>query len=180
MLAVEPRARSARSARWVGVSDQTSARRYRKLGDRSPWDIGLVRGRSPAGSMAGAAETTPGGANAIATRCAAARYPWVRLYSGGTEWWLLQRAARSATRSSCADCGQPRCPGLRVRRPAGLQPGDLASVYNALTPAQLASWLAATISTAGMFACSRATNMLAELARDGGQASRHLPRRLTA
>jgi DNA-binding Lrp family transcriptional regulator len=88
VLAIRPRASFREIADVVGVSDQTAARRYRRLGEtaglrvlglvdaaRAGWVDWLVR-----------LQTTPGSANAIAS--ALARRPdtaWVRMLSGGTE-----------------------------------------------------------------------------------------------
>lgn len=88
VMLLEPRASFHAIAEVVGVSDQTVARRYRRLqavagfrvlglvnGPRAGWADWLVR-----------LQTTPGSANSIAD--ALARRPdtrWVRLFSGGTE-----------------------------------------------------------------------------------------------
>ncbi|MGC1752462.1 MAG: Lrp/AsnC family transcriptional regulator, partial [Trebonia sp.] len=87
-LTVAPRAPFRLLAEIIGVSDQTIARRYRRLaetaglrvyglidGERAGWVDWIVR-----------LQATPGSAQPIAA--ALARRPdtrWVRLYSGGTE-----------------------------------------------------------------------------------------------
>jgi DNA-binding Lrp family transcriptional regulator len=88
ILAIEPRASFRTIADVTGISDQTAARRYRKLCD----DAGLRVLAVPDGSRLGwtdwfiRLQTTPGGADSIAE--ALARRPdtrWVHLASGGTE-----------------------------------------------------------------------------------------------
>ena len=93
-LAIEPRASFRTLAAVTGVSDQTAARRYRRLtesaglrvlaavnGSKTGWVDWLVR-----------LQVTPGSADTIAD--ALARRPdtrWVRLDSGGAEiLWVLQ------------------------------------------------------------------------------------------
>src|SRR5579862_5760415 len=88
ILAIEPRASFRTVAAVIGTSDQTAARRYRRLeegaglrvlgvidGSRLGWTDWFLR-----------LQTTPGGADSIAE--ALARRPdtrWVHLASGGTE-----------------------------------------------------------------------------------------------
>src|SRR5690242_3459581 len=88
ILAIEPRASFRTIADVTGISDQTAARRYRKLCE----DAGLRVLAVPDGSRLGwtdwfiRLQTTPGGADSIAE--ALARRPdtrWVHLASGGTE-----------------------------------------------------------------------------------------------
>jgi DNA-binding Lrp family transcriptional regulator len=88
ILAIEPRASFRTIAAVTGISDQTAARRYRRLEDSA----GLRVLGVPDGSRLGwtdwflRLQTTPGGADSIAE--ALARRPdtrWVRLASGGTE-----------------------------------------------------------------------------------------------
>jgi DNA-binding Lrp family transcriptional regulator len=88
LLTIEPRASFRTVADVVGVSDQTAARRYRRLSESAGLRVlGVVNG-----SRAGWADwfvrlqTTPGSASSVAT--ALARRPdtrWVHLASGGTE-----------------------------------------------------------------------------------------------
>ena len=88
ILTIEPRASFRTVADVAGISDQTAARRYRRLAESA----GLRVLGVPDGSRLGwtdwflRLQTTPGGANAIAE--ALARRPdtrWVHLASGGTE-----------------------------------------------------------------------------------------------
>jgi len=88
ILAIEPRASFRTIAAVTGISDQTAARRYRRLATSAGLRVLAV----PDGSRLGWTEwflrlqTTPGGADSIAE--ALARRPdtrWVHLASGGTE-----------------------------------------------------------------------------------------------
>ena len=88
LLTVEPRASFRTIAEVAGISDQTAARRYRRLAESA----GLRVLGIPDGSRLGwvnwfvRLQTTPGGADSIAA--ALARRPdtqWVHLASGGTE-----------------------------------------------------------------------------------------------
>ncbi len=88
ILTVEPRASFRTIAEVVGISDQTAARRYRRLAESA----GLRVLGIPDGSRLGwvnwfvRLQATPGGADSIAA--ALARRPdtqWVHLASGGTE-----------------------------------------------------------------------------------------------
>ena len=88
ILAIEPRASFRTIAAVTGISDQTAARRYRRLAEAA----GLRVLGVPDASRLGWTEwflrlqTTPGGADSIAE--ALARLPdtrWVHLASGGTE-----------------------------------------------------------------------------------------------
>src|SRR6202034_1050752 len=88
ILTIEPRASFRTIAALIGTSDQTAARRYRRLEESA----GLRVLGVPDGSRLGwtdwflRLQTTPGGADSIAE--ALARRPdtrWVHLASGGTE-----------------------------------------------------------------------------------------------
>ena len=88
ILAIEPRASFRAIAAVTGISDQTAARRYRRMEESA----GLRVLGVPDGSRLGWTEwflrlqTTPGGADSIAD--ALAHRPdtrWVHLASGGTE-----------------------------------------------------------------------------------------------
>ena len=88
ILTIEPRASFRTIAAVTGISDQTAARRYRRLSETA----GLRVLGAVDGSLLGWVEwfvrlqTTPGGADSIAE--ALARRPdtrWVHLASGGTE-----------------------------------------------------------------------------------------------
>ena len=88
ILTVEPRASFRTVAEVAGISDQTAARRYRRLSETAGLRVlGAVNG-SPLGWVDWFVrlQTTPGSADSIAE--ALARRPdtrWVRLASGGTE-----------------------------------------------------------------------------------------------
>ena len=88
ILTIEPRASFRTVADVAGISDQTAARRYRRMAESA----GLRVLGVPDGSRLGwtdwflRLQTTPGGADSIAE--ALARRPdtrWVHLASGGTE-----------------------------------------------------------------------------------------------
>jgi DNA-binding Lrp family transcriptional regulator len=88
ILTLQPRASFRAIAEVTGISDQTAARRYRRLSENAGLRVlGVING-----AQLGRVEwflrlqTTPGGADSIAE--ALARRPdtkWVRLASGGTE-----------------------------------------------------------------------------------------------
>ena len=94
LLTIEPRASFRTVAVVTGISDQTAARRYRRLCEAAELRVlGVIDG-----SRLGWAEwfvrlqTTPGSADSIAD--ALARRPdtrWVRLASGGTEISCMMR-----------------------------------------------------------------------------------------
>jgi DNA-binding Lrp family transcriptional regulator len=110
VLAVDPRASFRTIAEVVGVSDQTAARRYRRLrevaalrviglvsGDRAGWTDWVVR-----------VQTTPGSASAIADWLA--RRPdtrWIRMYAGGTEIVCVLQARTSEQRDALFLRGLP-------------------------------------------------------------------------
>ena len=88
ILSVEPRASFRTVADVAGISDQTAARRYRRLAESA----GLRVLGVPDGSRLGwtdwflRLQTTPGGANSIAEALARrSDTRWVHLASGGTE-----------------------------------------------------------------------------------------------
>jgi DNA-binding Lrp family transcriptional regulator len=88
VLTVEPRASFRTIAEVTGISDQTAARRYRKLAEAAGLRVlGVVDGaRMGWVEWFVRLQTTPGGADSIAE--ALARRPdtkWVNLASGGTE-----------------------------------------------------------------------------------------------
>ncbi|HEX6520596.1 MAG TPA: AsnC family transcriptional regulator [Streptosporangiaceae bacterium] len=110
VLLLEPRASFRLIADVVGVSDQTAARRYRRLREsaglrvlgvvqaqRAGWVDWMVR-----------LQTTPGSANGIAE--ALARRPdtrWIRLCSGGTEIACVLQARTAEQRNSLFLRGLP-------------------------------------------------------------------------
>lgn len=144
-LAVEPRASFRTIGEVVGVSDQTAARRYRKLRESVGLGIyGLVRG-----PLAGwvdwlvRLQTTPGGANAIADALARrSDTRWVRLYSGGTEVVCVLQARSAEQRDALFLHGLPG--SRRVVQVAAhatlhiFSPVVWAGMFNALSAAQLA------------------------------------------
>ena len=88
VLTIEPRASFRTIAEVTGISDQTAARRYRKLSESAGLRVlGVVNGaRMGWVEWFVRLQTTPGGADSIAE--ALARRPdtkWVNLASGGTE-----------------------------------------------------------------------------------------------
>jgi DNA-binding Lrp family transcriptional regulator len=144
-LAIEPRASFRTLAAVTGVSDQTAARRYRRLTEsaglrvlaavdaaKTGWADWLVR-----------LQVTPGSADTIAD--ALARRPdtrWVRLVSGGAEIvWVLQ--ARSPQQRNALFL--KGLPGSRrvaqISAQSLLQvfsPASWSGITNALSAAQLA------------------------------------------
>jgi DNA-binding Lrp family transcriptional regulator len=110
VIEVEPRASFRTIADVVGISDQTAARRYRRLrevaglrvvglvdGVRAGWTDWLIR-----------LQTTPGSASALADSLA--RRPdtrWVRLYAGGTEIVCVLQARSSEQRDALFLRGLP-------------------------------------------------------------------------
>jgi DNA-binding Lrp family transcriptional regulator len=175
-LTIEPRASFRTLAAVTGVSDQTAARRYRKLtesaglrvlaevdGPRAGWTDWLVR-----------LQVTPGSADTIAD--ALARRPdtrWVRLVSGGAEIvWVLQ-ARTTEQRNALFLKGLPSSRRVvQISAHSILQvfsPPAWSGAANALSAAQLA-WLAATRAAAepdGPVSLQPEDEpLLAELARD--------------
>ena len=145
ILTVEPRASFRTVADVAGVSDQTAARRYRRLSDmaglrvlgavdgsRLGWVDWLVR-----------LQTTPGSADSIAE--ALARRPdtrWVRLASGGTEIVCTLQARTAEQRDALFLRGLPG--SRRVVQISAhsilhnFNPGPWQGVSQALSAAQLA------------------------------------------
>src|SRR6202451_1677464 len=110
MLTIEPRASFRTIAEVAGISDQTAARRYRRLAESA----GLRVPGVPDGSRLGwvdwhlRLQTTPGGADAIAE--ALARRPdtkWVHLASGGTEIIFVVQARTPEQRDALFLRGLP-------------------------------------------------------------------------
>ncbi len=181
MLTIEPRASFRTMAEVTGISDQTAARRYRRLSESA----GLRVLGVPDGSRLGwvdwfvRLQTTPGGADSIAE--ALARRPdtrWVHLASGGTEIICMLEARTPEQRDALFLRGLPgsrrvvqisahsilhdftpgpwrACRPRAVRRPAGhaeLPGGRHASLDHARSAAAL---------------LPEDEPLLAELARDG-------------
>jgi DNA-binding Lrp family transcriptional regulator len=109
-LTVEPRAPFRTLGEVLGVSDQTAARRYRRLIEHAGLCIhGLVNGpRAGWADWLVRLHTTPGSADAIAD--ALARRPdtrWVRLFSGGTEVVCVLQARTPEQRNALFLRGLP-------------------------------------------------------------------------
>jgi len=144
ILSIEPRASFRTIAEVTGISDQTAARRYRKLCE----DAGLRVLGVPDGSRLGwtdwfvRLQTTPGGADSIAE--ALARRPdtrWVHLASGGTEIICTLQARTEEQRDALFLRGLPgsrRVVQISAHSILHLfNPGPWREATRALSPAQL-------------------------------------------
>ena len=144
ILAIEPRASFRTIAAVTGISDQTAARRYRRLAESAGLRVLAV----PDGSRLGWTEwflrlqTTPGGADSIAE--ALARRPdtrWVHLASGGTEIICTLVARSEEQRDALLLRGLPG--SRRVVQISAhsilhdFAPGPWREATRALSPAQL-------------------------------------------
>ena len=144
ILAIEPRASFRTIADVTGISDQTAARRYRRLCE----DAGLRVLAVPDGSRLGwtdwfiRLQTTPGGADSIAE--ALARRPdtrWVHLASGGTEIICTLQARTEEQRDALFLQGLPG--SRRVVQISAhsilhnFNPGPWREATRALSPGQL-------------------------------------------
>jgi len=144
ILAIEPRASFRTIADVTGISDQTAARRFRKLCE----DAGLRVLAVPDGSRLGwtdwfiRLQTTPGGADSIAE--ALARRPdtrWVHLASGGTEIICTLQARTEEQRDALFLHGLPG--SRRVTQISAhsilhnFNPGPWREATRALSPGQL-------------------------------------------
>jgi DNA-binding Lrp family transcriptional regulator len=145
ILAVEPRASFRAIADVTGISDQTAARRYRRLCDT----VGLRVLGMPDGSRLGwtnwfvRLQTTPGGADSIAEALARrADTRWVHLASGGTEIVCTLTARTEEQRDALFLRGLPG--SRRVVQISAhsilynFTPGPWREITRALSPAQLA------------------------------------------
>jgi DNA-binding Lrp family transcriptional regulator len=177
ILAFEPRASFRAVADVTGISDQTAARRYRRLSESA----GLRVLGVPDGSRLGwtdwfiRLQTTPGGADAIAE--ALARRPdtrWVHLASGGTEIICTLQARTAEQRDALFLHGLPG--SRRVVQISAHQilhnfaPGPWRELTRALSPAQLAKLTPPPPPPAPRPAApldQEDEPLLAELARDG-------------
>jgi DNA-binding Lrp family transcriptional regulator len=177
ILAFEPRASFRAVADVTGISDQTAARRYRRLSESA----GLRVLGVPDGSRLGwtdwfiRLQTTPGGADAIAE--ALARRPdtrWVHLASGGTEIICTLQARTAEQRDALFLHGLPG--SRRVVQISAHQilhnfaPGPWRELTRALSPAQLAKLTPPPPPPAPGPAApldQEDEPLLAELARDG-------------
>jgi DNA-binding Lrp family transcriptional regulator len=144
ILSIEPRASFRTIADVTGISDQTAARRYRRLCETA----GLRVLGVPEGSRLGwtdwfiRLQTTPGGADSIAE--ALARRPdtrWVHLASGGTEIICTLQARTEEQRDALFLHGLPG--SRRVVQISAhsilhnFTPGPWRQATRALSPAQL-------------------------------------------
>jgi DNA-binding Lrp family transcriptional regulator len=110
ILTIEPRASFRTIAEVAGISDQTAARRYRRLAESAGLRVLGVLNGSRLGWVDWhlRLQTTPGGADAIAE--ALARRPdtkWVHLASGGTEIIFVVQARTPEQRDALFLRGLP-------------------------------------------------------------------------
>jgi DNA-binding Lrp family transcriptional regulator len=177
ILTIVPRASFRTIADVAGISEQTAARRYRRLGELA----GLRVLGAVDGSLLGWTEwfvrlqTTPGSADSIAA--ALARRPdtrWVRLASGGTEVSCTLRERSAEERDALFLRGLPG--SRRVVQISAhsilhnFTPRPWQELTTALTPAQLAraDVLAHPADRSGGAALLPEDQaLLAELGRDG-------------
>ncbi len=177
ILAIEPRASFRTLAEVTGISDQTAARRYRRLTESAGLRVlGVVDG-----SQLGwtgwflRLQTTPGSADSIAE--ALARRPdtsWVRLASGGTEIACTLEARTAEQRDALF---LRSLPGSRrvVQISAysilhDFTPGPWQEITRALSAAQLDRLNASAApgrAAGGEVLLPGDEPLLAELARDG-------------
>jgi DNA-binding Lrp family transcriptional regulator len=178
MLTVEPRASFRTIAEVAGISDQTAARRYRRLAESA----GLRVLGVPDGSRLGwvdwfvRLQTTPGSADSIAA--ALARRPdtqWVNLASGGTEIICMVQARTPEQRDALFLRGLPG--SRRVVQISAhsilhnYTPKAWHGIRSALSPEQLET-MARTgqpvhDAAPGLALQAEDEPLLAELARDG-------------
>jgi len=182
ILSLEPRASFRIIADVTGISDQTAARRYRRLCDTA----GLRVLGVPDGSRLGwtdwfvRLQTTPGGADSIAE--ALARRPdtrWVHLASGGTEIVCTLQARTEEQRDALFLRGLPGSRRVvQISAHAILHsftPGPWRESTRALSPAQLEMLAEALPHDPAVPApaslAAEDEPLLAELARDGRASS---------
>jgi DNA-binding Lrp family transcriptional regulator len=135
ILTIEPRASFRALAEVTGISDQTAARRYRRLSECAGLRVlGVIDGTR--------LQTTPGSADSIAD--ALARRPdtsWVHLASGGTEVSCTLEARSPEQRDALLLRGLPG--SRRVAQISAhsilhnFTPGPWQELTRALSPAQL-------------------------------------------
>ena len=144
MLAIEPRASFRAIAEVTGISDQTAARRYRRLSEAAGLRVLGVLDGTQLGWVDWFVrlQTTPGSADSIAE--ALARRPdtsWVRLASGGTEIACTLQARSPEQRDALLLRGLPG--SRRVAQISAhsilhnFTPGPWREITCALSPAQL-------------------------------------------
>jgi DNA-binding Lrp family transcriptional regulator len=145
VIAMQPRASFRTIADVVGVSDQTAARRYRRLRDEAGLRVvGVIHGaRAGWTDWVVRLQTTPGGAGGIAD--ALARRPdtrWIRVYAGGTEVVCVLQARTAKERDALFLRGLPGSRRVvQISAHVSLHvfsPAVWSGVTNALSPAQLA------------------------------------------
>jgi len=177
MLTLEPRASFRAIAEVTGISDQTAARRYRRLAETAALRVlGVVDG-----TQLGWADwflrlqTTPGSADSIAE--ALARRPdtsWVRLASGGTEIACTLEARSPEQRDALLLRGLPG--SRRVAQISAhwilhnFTPGPWPEITRALSPAQLEMLGPPAVPVQAHAETTLLPDdepLLAELARDG-------------
>jgi DNA-binding Lrp family transcriptional regulator len=110
VINIDPRASFRTIAEVVGVSDQTAARRYRRLRESAGLHVtGLIRGpRAGWVDWIVRLQTTPGSAGALADALARRRDTrWVRLFAGGTEVVCVLQARTDAQRDALFLRGLP-------------------------------------------------------------------------
>jgi len=145
ILAIEPRASFRVIAAVTGISDQTAARRYRRLSEAAGLRVLGVLDGTQLGWVDWflRLQVTPGSADSIAE--ALARRPdtsWVRLASGGTEIACTLQARSPEQRDALLLRGLPG--SRRVAQISAhsilhnFTPGPWREITRALSPAQLA------------------------------------------
>lgn len=110
VINIDPRASFRTIAEVVEVSDQTAARRYRRLRESAGLHVtGLIRGpRAGWVDWIVRLQTTPGSAGALADALARRRDTrWVRLFAGGTEVVCVLQARTDAQRDALFLRGLP-------------------------------------------------------------------------
>ncbi len=177
MLTIEPRASFRAIAEVTGISDQTAARRYRRLSEAAGLRVLGVLDGTQLGWVDWflRLQTTPGSADSIAE--ALARRPdtsWVRLASGGTEIACTLEARTPEQRDALLLRGLPG--SRRVAQISAhsilhnFTPGPWPEITRALSPAQLAMLgppAAPLQARAETTLLPEDEPLLAELARDG-------------
>jgi DNA-binding Lrp family transcriptional regulator len=179
LLTIEPRAPFRTIARVTGISDQTAARRYRRLAETAGLRVLGVADGSALGwtDWFVRLQTTPGGADGLAE--ALARRPdtkWVHLTSGGTEVLCFLEARTAEQRDALFLHGLPG--SRRVVQITAYSvvhnytPFPWRGIRQALSPGQLDSLApapAAAPGPASVPALSLPADepLLTELGRDG-------------
>ncbi len=177
MLTIEPRASFRAIAEVTGTSDQTAARRYRRLSDAAGLRVLGVLDGTKLGWVDWflRLQTTPGSADSIAE--ALARRPdtsWVRLASGGTEIACTLEERTPEQRDALLLRGLPG--SRRVAQISAhsilheFTPGAWQEVTRALSPAQLEILgppAQPPAAPAEVVLLADDEPLLAELARDG-------------